>query len=112
MLLVFWFKNLSRSWLLVRLQMDQEPVEELAPEPVGPRPCGRAQAKRSGKAMRGPSGPASRWASFVLGVLGYRIRCRSSVLQWVSPFDLQWVSARLLGRAAPISRNVPLPSFA
>ena len=120
MLLVFWFKNLSRSWLLVRLQMDQEPVEELAPEPVGPRPCGRAQAKRSGKAMRGPSGLASRLASFVLGVLGYRIRFRRGGRKLTGPErlffgevgSLQWVSARLLSRAAPISSSVPLPNFA
>ena len=72
----FGSRTCREAALLVRLQMHQEPDEELAPEPVGPRPCGRAQAKRSGKAMRGPSGLASRWASFVLGVLGYRNRFR------------------------------------
>ena len=84
------------------LQMDQESTVEPDPEP-----CARA--------TRGPGGPASRWASLVLGVLGYRIRFRRGGRKLTCIFgevgSLQWVSARLLSRAAPSSCDVPLPNL-
>ena len=52
----------------MRLQMDQASSVDPAPEP-------------SGKATRGPGGPASRWANFCLGVLGYRTRQRRPKLR-------------------------------
>ena len=85
--------------------MDQASTVEPAPEP-------------SARATRGPGGPASRWASFVLGVLGYRMRQRRGpkLRSFERPLvgeigSLQWVSARLLSRAAPSSFDVPLPNL-
>ena len=91
-------------FFFTRLQMDQASTVEPAPEP-------------SARATRGPGGPASRWASFVLGVLGYRMRTRRQKLRTKDRAlvgeigSLQWVSARLLSRAAPSSCDVPLPNL-
>ena len=88
----------------MRLQMDQTSSVDPAPEP-------------SARATRGPGGPASRWANFVLGVLGYRTRQRRPKLRSFERAlvgeigSLQWVSARLLSRAAPSSCDVPLPNL-
>ena len=68
-------------------------------------------------ATRGPGGPASRWVIFCLGVLGYRMRTRRQKLRTKDRAlvgeigSLQWVSARLLSRAAPSSCDVPLPNL-
>ena len=115
---MLWFKNLSIGVLvqepveklaisLVRLQMDQEPVdvEEPAPEPVRPRPIEFYTDEQFEHDYQ-----INRWISLVLALLGYRCRWRR-VSQWVSPFDPQWRPARLLGRASPISSHVPLPNF-
>ena len=86
--------------------MDQASTVEPAPEPAP-----------DGKATRGPGGPASRWANFVLGALGYRMRQRRHRLRRHERAllgeigSLQWVSARLLSRAAPNSCDVPLPNL-
>ena len=91
-------------FFFTRLQMDQASTVEPAPEP-------------SARATRGPGGPASRWANFVLGVLGYRMRTRRQKLRTKDRVlvgeigSLQWVSARLLSRAAPSSCDVPLPNL-
>ena len=91
-------------FFFTRLQMDQASTVEPAPEP-------------SARATRGPGGPASRWANFVLGVLGYRMRTRRQKLRTKDRAlvgeigSLQWVSARLLSRAAPSSCDVPLPNL-
>ena len=91
-------------FFFTRLQMDQASTVEPAPEP-------------SAMATRGPGGPASRWVNFCLGVLGYRIRARRQKLlardrALVGEIgSLQWVSARLLSRAAPNSCDVPLPNL-
>ena len=89
-------------FFFTRLQMDQASTVEPAPEP---------------SATRGPGGPASRWVNFCLGVLGYRMRARRQKLlardrALVGEIgSLQWVSARLLSRAAPNSCDVPLPNL-
>ena len=115
---MLWFKNLSIGVLvqepveklaisLVRLQMDQEPVdvEQPAPELVRPRPIEFYTDEQFEHDYL-----INIWESFVLDLLGYRWRWRR-VSQWVSPFDPQWRPARLLGRASPISSHVPLPNF-
>ena len=93
---------------LVRLQMDQEPVdvEEPAPELVRPRPI----TFYSDEQFLHDS-QINRWISLALDLLGYRCRWRKASGQWASPFDPQWRPARLLGRASPISSHVPLPNL-
>ena len=116
---MLWFKNLSIGVLvqepveklaisLVRLQMDQEPVdvEERAPEPVRPRPIEFYSDEQFLHDFQ-----INRWKGLVLNLLGYRCRWRRASGQWMTPFDPQWRPAQNLGRAAPISSHVPLPNL-
>ena len=77
-----------------------------------------AAIMESERASPGPGGPASRWASLTLGMLGVRVRNRKNKLkEWMLGVGLGevgsvvWVRCRLLSRAAPQSCAVPLCHF-
>ena len=79
--------------------------------------CAMSIMPAQGASGRGPGGPASRWASLTLGVLGLRVRGRRGKGYRKSDEcvgevgSVEWVQARLLSRASPSSKDVPVPSL-